>query len=231
MRKTWSPAGPLRRALTGIATTVVEGPVGPSTRTDAPGAGAWLWIRARTSALRVAGSTRAAAPTILLEIGQGSSAPPGASITWRTVPESSLRRVMELSARMVPTEVVVGRYCRARATARVTDSMGSGWLAAAASAFRAAACFQATRLPAVTRSVPNSTADPTQPRLFMRRRLRIRADLLLSDKGEALLPVLDVGASLNSTSRRSQSRPSFKPRPRYSSVMNKFVCEFPGSPT
>src|SRR5205809_7305096 len=37
-------------------------------------------------------------------------------------------------------------------------SMGSGWLAAAASAFRAAACFQATRLPAVTRSVPNSTA-------------------------------------------------------------------------
>src|SRR2546422_8200562 len=59
MRKTWSPAGPLRRALTGIATTVVEGPVGTSTRTEAPGAGAWLWIRARTSALRVAGSTRA----------------------------------------------------------------------------------------------------------------------------------------------------------------------------
>src|SRR5204862_2420248 len=123
----------------------------------------------------------------------------GACSTWRTVPESSLRRVMELSARTVPTEVVVGRYCRARATARVTDSMGSGWLAAAASAFRAAACFQATRLPAVTRSVPSSTADPTQPRLFMRRRLRIRADLLLSDKGEALCPVLDVGASLKST--------------------------------
>src|SRR5438876_1200262 len=32
MRKTWSPPGPLRRALTGIATTVVEGPVGTSTR-------------------------------------------------------------------------------------------------------------------------------------------------------------------------------------------------------
>src|SRR2546426_6225406 len=81
------------------------------------------------------------------------------------------------------------------------------------------------------RSVPNSTADPTQPRLFMRRRLRIRADLLLSDKGEALFPVLDVGASLNSTSRRSQSRHSFKHRLKYSSVMNKFACEFPGSPT
>src|SRR5437016_3081502 len=64
MRKTWSPAGPLRRALTGIATTVVEGPVGTSTRTEAPGAGAWLWIRARTSALRVAGSTRASTATI-----------------------------------------------------------------------------------------------------------------------------------------------------------------------
>src|SRR5438045_5167918 len=74
MRKTWSPAGPLRRALTGIATTVVEGPVGTSTRTEAPGAGAWLWIRARTSALRVAGSTRASTATIRAVIGRGSSA-------------------------------------------------------------------------------------------------------------------------------------------------------------
>src|SRR2546422_3744109 len=74
MRKTWSPPGPLRRALTGIATTVVEGPVGTSTRTEAPGAGAWLWIRARTSALRVAGSTRASTATIRAVIGRGSSA-------------------------------------------------------------------------------------------------------------------------------------------------------------
>src|SRR5256885_2873984 len=74
MRKTWSPPGPLRRALTGIATTVVEGPVGTSTRTEAPGAGAWLWIRARTSALRVAGSTRASTATIRAVMGRGSSA-------------------------------------------------------------------------------------------------------------------------------------------------------------
>src|SRR6185295_10748997 len=109
---------------------------------------------------------------------------PGASATWRTVPGSSLRRVIEFSARTVPTDVVVGRYCRARATASVTDSMGSGWLAAAASAFRAEACFQATRLPAVRASVPNRTADPTQPRLFMTNGLRIRSDLL-TDKSEA----------------------------------------------
>src|SRR2546427_412655 len=75
MRKTWSPPGPLRRALTGIATTVVEGPVGTSTRTEAPGAGAWLWIRARTSALRVAGSTRASTATIRAVMGRGLGLP------------------------------------------------------------------------------------------------------------------------------------------------------------
>src|SRR2546430_17199828 len=89
---------------------------------------------------------------------------------------------------MVPTDVVVGRYCRSLATARVTDSTGSGWLAAAASAFRAAACFQATRLLAVITSVPNSTADPVQPRGFIEKRLRIRGDLPLSGKSEAWSP-------------------------------------------
>src|SRR5437763_13052402 len=98
----------------------------------------------------------------------------GTGATWRTEPASALRRVIELSARMVPTDVVVGGYWRSLATARVTDSMGSGWRAAAASALRTEACFHATRLPAVRASVPNNTADPVQPRFFIRRLLRIR---------------------------------------------------------
>src|SRR6266540_2247841 len=374
MRKTWSPAGPLRRALTGIATTVVEGPTGTSTRTEAPGAGAWLGIRARTSALRVAGSIRASTATIRAVSGRGSSAAytatgspgcssaatawatvkstlaaastpcsvvssvpsfrycpgctseiptrawngarivffammarvrascasatsraarawstsswdvacsvfrrssrarvvcarsawaccaassasstetsratsivpasttrPGASVTCRTVPESSLRRVIELSARTVPTDVVVGRYCRARATARVTDSMGSGWLAAAASAFRAEACFQATRLPAVRASVPNSTADPTQPRLFMTKGLRIRSDLPLPKKVKhgplctrrVGKPQIDIADARLHVSKRSRSRHGFNnTAPSYSSVMNQIAKGFPWS--
>src|SRR5207249_10303936 len=112
----------------------------------------------------------------------------GTSDTWRTVPGSSLRRVIELSARMVPTDVVVGRYWRSLATARVTDSTGSGWRAAAASALRAEARFQATRLPAVRAGVANSTADPVKPRLFTKRRLLMGADLLLVWKREAWFP-------------------------------------------
>ena len=37
--KTWSPAGPLRRALTGTATARAGGPSGTCTRTEAPGWG------------------------------------------------------------------------------------------------------------------------------------------------------------------------------------------------
>src|SRR5437763_15159782 len=107
----------------------------------------------------------------------------GTGATWRTEPASALRRVIELSARMVPTDVVVGRYWRSLATARVTDSMGSGWRAAAASALRAEACFRATTLPAVTASVPHSTADAAQPPLLISRLLRIRVITLLLAKG------------------------------------------------
>ena len=57
---------------------------------------------------------------------------------------------------------------------------GAGCIAAAASALRAAACFHATRLPPVKTSVPSSTADPTHPRLFTKKRLCIRRDLPLS---------------------------------------------------
>src|SRR5207253_11326500 len=72
IKKTWSPLGPLRRALTGIETTVVAGPTGTSTRTEAPGAGAWLGIRARTNALRVVASIRASTATIRAVSGRGS---------------------------------------------------------------------------------------------------------------------------------------------------------------
>src|SRR5690348_1354373 len=105
-------------------------------------------------------------------------------MAWRTVPASSLRSVIDVSARIVPTDVVVGRYCRAFATAMVTDSMGSGWLAAAASAFRTEARFQATRPPAVTASATSRTADPVQPRLLIRG-LRIRGVSFCSEKSLA----------------------------------------------
>src|SRR5438132_1383483 len=275
MRKTWSPAGPLRRALTGIATTVVEGPVGTSTRTEAPGAGAWLWIRARTSALRVAGSTRASTATIRAVIGRGSSAAntatgsPGcssAATAWATVKstlaaasipcsvvssvpsfrycpgwtsEIPTRAVngarIVLRAMTVPTDVVVGRYCRARATARLTDSTGSGWLAAAASALRAEACFQATRLLAVKTSVPNSNADPTQPRLFMTKGLRIcRISLCCLQKvkrGSATRrlgePQIDMHHPCVLVSGRSQLRDSFMTTRAHSAVMNYLAEGFP----
>src|SRR5690348_5944478 len=103
-------------------------------------------------------------------------------MAWRTVPASSLRSVIDVRARIVPTDVVVGRYCRAFATAMVTDSMGSGCRAAAASAFRTEARFQATRPPAVTTSAKSRTADPVQPRLLNTRGLRIRGRLLLFGK-------------------------------------------------
>src|SRR6266567_1559336 len=141
MRKTWSPPGPLRSALTGIATTVVEGPVGTSTRTEAPGAGAWLWIRARTSALRVAGSTRASTATIRAVIGRGSAAAytatgsPGcssAATACATVKST-------LAAASTPCSVVSSvpsfRYCpgctseiptRARNGARIVFLLGRG---------------------------------------------------------------------------------------------------------
>src|SRR5439155_25567842 len=86
---------------------------------------------------------------------------------------------------------------------------GSGWRAAAASAFRAEARFQATRLPAVMTSVANRTADPVNPRVFMEKRLRIRGDLLQCGKGSSLLrPVLDVWVTHRSTCR--MSAPCFK---------------------
>src|SRR6266700_3323866 len=52
-----------------MATAAVGGPTGTSTRTDAPGAGAWPEIRARTRAFRVVGSTRASTAAIRAVVG------------------------------------------------------------------------------------------------------------------------------------------------------------------
>ncbi len=51
---------------------------------------------------------------------------PGMSRTSRTVPASSFFKLIERKARTVPIEVVVWRWSTARATAMVTDSIGSG---------------------------------------------------------------------------------------------------------
>jgi hypothetical protein len=51
---------------------------------------------------------------------------PGVSVARLTVPDTSLRKVIERRASTVPTEVVVARCSRSPATAAVTDSIGSG---------------------------------------------------------------------------------------------------------
>src|SRR5204863_4269983 len=72
--KTWSPDGPRRSALTGITMALTLGPLGTSTRTDEPGAGALgPPIVARTVVVRVVGSTRASTATIRPAIGVESA--------------------------------------------------------------------------------------------------------------------------------------------------------------
>src|SRR5690606_13050109 len=63
---TWSPAGPRRSALAGMATASLDGPCATRTRTEAPGARRTCGesTRARTVAFRVAGSIRASKATI-----------------------------------------------------------------------------------------------------------------------------------------------------------------------
>jgi hypothetical protein len=75
--------------------------------------------------------------------------------------------VIERRARTVPTDVVLGRFCVAAATAAVIDSIASGWLADAASDARSDERFQAARPTARARTIVTSRADPTQPREFM----------------------------------------------------------------
>src|SRR5712692_2383693 len=111
---------------------------------------------------------------------------------------------------MVPTDVVVGRYWRSRATAMVTDSIGSGWCAAAASARRVEARFQATRPPPVMASPSSSTAEPVQPRGFMKPRLRIRVISLFGKGGASYTRYLTFGRARNRHAARycDPSRPS-----------------------
>src|SRR5256886_13904802 len=92
--------------------------------------------------------------------------------SW-TVPASSLRRVIELRARTAPIAVAVGRYKRCCATADVMEAVGSGWLAAAASALRMEAYFHAASTVPVTTRVSSRTADRSQLRLLIWNRLGI----------------------------------------------------------
>jgi len=54
-----------------------------------------------------------------------STTRPGTSATACTVPDSSVRSVIDRSASTVPMDVVVARCCSVRATALVTTSIGS----------------------------------------------------------------------------------------------------------
>src|SRR5439155_1620130 len=92
---------------------------------------------------------------------------PGVCMTWRTVPGSSFRRVIERRAMTVPIDVVGWRCSRAFATAAVTDSIGSGWFADAAPASCLDAYFHAARAPPVPTTVASSRTDPIRPRRLM----------------------------------------------------------------
>src|SRR5262245_36932186 len=92
---------------------------------------------------------------------------PEVSATLWTFPGTSFRSVIDRSARTVPIEDVVRRYWRSVATAAVTDSIGSGWLAEATSACRRDARFEAARPAAIAPIVTNSRADPKKVRLFI----------------------------------------------------------------
>jgi len=65
-----------------------------------------------------------------------------------------------MSALTSPIDIVVGQCSRALATAIVTDSIGSGWLAGAASAARIDAYFHAARPTPVATTDPSRSRDP-----------------------------------------------------------------------
>jgi hypothetical protein len=92
---------------------------------------------------------------------------PGVRATSRTVPGSSLRRVTDRSARTVPVEVVVSRYWWLSAAVAVTDSIGSGWFAEAASAARREDRLEAARPAPVAATASSSREDPIQARELM----------------------------------------------------------------
>ncbi len=79
----------------------------------------------------------------------------------------SLRSVIERSASTVPIDVVVGACSRCLATATVTDSIGSGWLAYAAPAACIDAYFQTASATPVPTTATSNTEDLIQRRRFM----------------------------------------------------------------
>ena len=93
---------------------------------------------------------------------------PASRSTSRTVPASSFRSVIERSASTVPIDVVSARCSRSFATATVTDSIGSGWLASAASApSNGRSTFHAARPRRATARPRAGATDPIRPRRFM----------------------------------------------------------------
>ena len=96
-------------------------------------------------------------------ISPGRRASPGAPCR-----RTSLRSVIERSASTVPIDVVVARCSRSVATATVTASIGSGWLAAAASASWTDAYFHAARPPPVRDDSHEQQKGPIQLRRFPR---------------------------------------------------------------
>jgi hypothetical protein len=75
--------------------------------------------------------------------------------------------VIERNAITVPTAVVEGVCWRDFASAAITDSIGSGWDAAAATADWIALYFHIPRITAPPTMMASSTADDFKWRLFM----------------------------------------------------------------
>src|SRR5262249_35351633 len=106
----------------------------------------------------------------------------------RTVPASSLRRVIDRNAMTVPIDVDRSRSSCALATATVTDSIGSGCCPAAALALRIDEYFHAASAPAVATSTTIRTTAPIQPR-------RLIAEVLRSSPPGVSLHFLLCGGS------------------------------------
>jgi hypothetical protein len=84
------------------------------------------------------------------------------------VPGSSLRNVIDRNARTVPMDVAVWRCSTSFAKATVTDSIGSGWFAEAATVACIDVYFHAARPTPTDTTVTSSRKDPIQLRRFIR---------------------------------------------------------------
>jgi hypothetical protein len=78
-----------------------------------------------------------------------------------------LRKVIERRATTVPMAAVVGRCGRCSALAAMTDSIGSGWFAAAALAALMEMYFHKPSAPAPPTTTASRAIDATRLRLFI----------------------------------------------------------------